>query len=167
MNTHILHHFFHLWPSEPEAVHGRASDHDEDLPNEHFARTLMNHPDFKAYVAKNGYHFTCALADYVTKHHLENADGTKHNWTSSQVKSALEAAGMTENPLHMTWGDAAYLANWFYSDEYPDYLKTETDVIKRTYKAAQDPDGYEGMTFSRFLSDVVGHQMSFDWAAFI
>ena len=160
MNHHIL----HLSPSSSEAYH--AEPHAEDLPNEHFARTLMNHPDFKAYVAKNGYHFICALADYVTKHHLENADGTKHNWTSSQVKSALEAAGMTENPLHMTWGDAAYLANWFYSDEYPDYLKTETDVIKRTYKAAQDPDGYEGMTFARWLSDVVGHQLSIDWKSY-
>lgn len=165
MNPIIVHHIIHN--SSSSAREASYAEHQDELPNEHFARTLMNHPDFKAYVAKNGYHFTCSLADHITKHHLENADGTKHNWTSSQVKAALEAASMTENPLHMTWGDAAYLANWFYSDEFPDYLKTETDVIKRTYKAAQDPDGYEGMTFSRFLSDVVGHQMSIDWAAFI
>lgn len=167
MNPIIVHHIIHNSSSSDREASYAERHHDEDLPNEHFARSLMNHPDFKAYVAKNGYHFTCALADYVTKHHLENADGTKHNWTSSQVKSALESAGMKDNPLNMTWGDAAYLANWFYSDEFPDYLKTETDVIKRTYKAAQDPDGYEGMTFSRFLSDVVGHQLEIDWAAFI
>ncbi|CAJ0592261.1 unnamed protein product [Cylicocyclus nassatus] len=63
----------------------------------------------------------------------------------------------------MTWGDAAFLANWYYSDEYPDYLKTETDVIKRTYKAAQDPDGYEGMTFARWLSDIIGKEIEIDW----
>ena len=130
---------------------------------EKFAKQLMNADDFLAYIQKHGYHFTPSLADYVTKQHMTNADGTTHNWTTAQVKSALEAAGMNDNPLNMTWGDAAYLANWFYSDEYPDYLKTEADVIKRTYRAAQDPDGYEGMTFARWLSDVVGHQLSIDW----
>lgn len=163
MNTHILHHFFHLAsPSQSEAYHA-----EQDHLHEHFARTLMIHPDYIAYIDAHGYHFTPALADHVTKHHIENADGTTHNWTTAQVQAALEAAGMKNNPLNMTWGDAAYLANWYYSDEYPDYLKTETDVIKRTYKAAQDPDGYEGMTFMRFLSDVVGHELTIDWAAFL
>lgn len=156
MNPIILHHI----------IQGSSSTHD-DLPNEHFARTLMNHPDFKAYVAKHGYHFTPELADHITKHHLTNADGTTHNWTTEQVKSAIEAAGMKDNPLNMTWGDAAYLANWFYSDEFPDPLTTEAAVLKRTHHAIIDPDGYEGMTFSRFLSDVVGHQLEIDWASFI
>lgn len=166
MHPFIIHHILHLAsPSCSEAYHAeRKQDHH---PYDHFARTLMTHPDYLAYVDAHGYHFTPALADHVTKHHIENADGTTHNWTTAQVKSALEAAGMKQNPLNMTWGDAAYLANWYYSDEYPDYLKTETDVIKRTYKAAQDPDGYEGMTFMRFLSDVVGHSIDLDWASFI
>lgn len=163
MNLHTKLHILNF--SNEDGSHdihlSREASH--SLHWEKFAKQLMNADDFLAYVAKNGYHFTPSLADCVTKHHIENADGTKHNWTTAQVKAALEAAGMTENPLHMTWGDAAYLANWFYSDEFPDYLKTETDVIKRTYKAAQDPDGYEGMTFSRWLSDVVGHQLSIDW----
>ena len=162
MHPIIVHHILHMSPSCREAYNAET-----DTPNEHFARTLMTHPDFKAYVAQHGYHFTPSLADHVTKHHMTNTDGTTHNWTTAQVQSALEAAGMKQNPLNMTWGDAAYLANWFYSDEYPDYLKTEADVIKRTYRAAQDPDGYEGMTFMRFLSDVVGHHLDIDWASFV
>lgn len=79
----------------------------------------------------------------------------------------MEAAGMTNNPLGMTWGDAAYLANWYYSDEYPDVLTNETAVIRRTYKAAQDPDGYEGMTFARWLSDVVANEWVIDWTDFM
>ena len=53
------------------------------------------------------------------------------------------------------------------SDEFPDILKTETDVIKRAYRAAQDPDGYEGMTFARWLSDVVAQEWHIDWAAYM
>lgn len=138
----------------------------DTLQLEKFAKLLMNADDYLAYIRKNGYHFTPTLADTVTQQ-LVNADGSKHHWTTSQVKSALEAAGMKDNPLKMTWGDAAYLANWFYSDEYPDYLKTETDVIKRTCKAIKDPDGYEGMTFARWLSDVVMRQWPIDWAAYM
>lgn len=133
---------------------------------EKFAKQLMNADDYLAYIQKHGYHFTPSLADYVTKHHMINADGTKHNWTTAQVQAAMEAAGMKQNDLNLNWADAAYLANWYYSDEYPDYLKTETDVIKRTYKAANDPDGYEGMTFACWLSDVVGHQLDIDWKQF-
>lgn len=138
----------------------------QTLKWEKFARQLMNAPDFLAYIQKNGYHFTCALADTVTLQ-LKNADKSSHHWTSAQVRAAMEAAGMTANPLNMTWGDAAFLANWYYSDEFPDILKTETDVIKRAYRAAQDPDGYEGMTFARWLSDVVAQEWHIDWAAYM
>lgn len=134
---------------------------------EKFARQLMNADDFLAYIEKNGYHFTSQLADHVTKNYMKNADGSGHNWTSAQVKGAMEASGMTSNPLNMTWGDAAYLANWYYSDEYPDVLPNETAVIRRAYRAAQDPDGYEGMTFARWLSDVVANEWSIDWIAFM
>ena len=144
-----------------------AEEAAETLHWEKFARQLMQADDFVAYVKKNGYHFTCKLADYVTRRHLKNADGTEHNWTSAQVKGAMEAAGMTNNPLGMTWGDAAYLANWYYSDEYPDVLTNETAVIRRAYKAAQDPDGYEGMTFARWLMDVIANEWDIDWTAFM
>lgn len=153
MNYHIL----------KKHINRQAATETEGRGNERFARELMNSEAFKAYVGKNGYHFTCGLADYVTKHHLKNADGSKHNWTSAQVKAAMEAAGMKENGLNMTWGDAAYLANWYYSDEYPEVIGTERGCIERAYMAAQDPDGYEGMTFSRWLSDVVGHGWEIDW----
>lgn len=133
---------------------------------EKFAKQLMNADDFLAYIHKNGYHFTPTLADTVSLH-LKNADGSTHHWTTEQVKTALNSAGMKENPLNFTWGDAAFLANWIYSDEFPDPLATETAVLKRTYKAIQDPDGYEGMTFARWLSDVVAKEWHIDWSAYM
>lgn len=164
MNHHILRHI--LDADGAQAVHSKDEAR-HAVRWEKFARQLMQADDFLAYIEKNGYHFTCKLADYVTKRHLKNADGTSHNWTTAQVKGAMEAAGMTNNPLGMTWGDAAYLANWYYSDEYPDVLNNETAVIRRAYNAAQDPDGYEGMTFARWLSDVVANEWTIDWLDFM
>lgn len=167
MHPIIIHHILHGSPSVAEAYHAGQEPEPDHLSNEHFARNLMSHPDFLAYIHAHGYHFTPELADHVTRHHLVNADGSSHHWTTAQVQSALQAAGMKDKPLNMTWGDASFLANWFYSDEYPDTLSSESAVIRRTYRAAQDPDGYEGMTFSRWLSDVIGHRINIDWASFV
>lgn len=133
---------------------------------EEFARALMIGDGFRRYVENHGYHFTPELADEVTTLYMENADGTLHHWTAEQVKNAMIAAGMRNNPLRMTWGDAAYLANWYYSDEYPEEIGTENGCIERAYKAAQDPDGYEGMTFIRWLGDVVGKRIRIEWERF-
>lgn len=167
MHPIVIHHVFHGSPSVAEAYHAGQEKEPSHLSNEDFARSLMSHPDFLAYIKRHGYHFTPELADYVTRNHLINTDGSRHNWTTSQVKTAMETAGMKANLLHMTWGDASYLANWYYSDEYPDILTSEPAVIRRAYRAAQDPDGYEGMTFYRWLSDVVGHGLEIDWKSFL
>lgn len=163
MNTYSKLHML----AHPNSTPAPTEHTEENLKWEVFARDLMTDPHFLAYINKHGYHFTPALADHVTKHYIRNADGTEHNWTTAQVQAAMESAGMKQNMLNLNWADAAYLANWFYSDEYPDYLKTESDVIKRTHKAANDPDGYEGMTFARWLSDAVGHRIDLDWSKYI
>lgn len=133
-------------------------------PSEAFARALMSHPDFLAYIHKHGYHFTAALADFATKL-MTNDDGSTHNWTTAQVQSAMQSAGMKNNPLNATWGDAAYLANMHYADKYPDIFSSETACIKAAYKDLNDKDGYEGITFYRWLADVVGKQLVVDWTA--
>lgn len=133
---------------------------------EHFARQLMTDPHFLAYIDKHGYHFTPALADHITRNYMQNADGSEHNWTTAQVQSAMEQYGMTQNDLKLNWADAAYLANWYYSDEYPEFLTSEKACITRAYRAANDPDGYEGMTFARWLSDAVGHRIDIDWQSY-
>lgn len=136
----------------------------DDLPLTTTANDIMEAEDFRQYVSQNGYHFTDKLADYVTKHHLINADGTTHNWTSEQVKEAL--ANET-NPLHHTWGDAAYLANWIYSDLVPTPYRTESEVIEATKRQLKDKDGYEGMIFMRWLSDLIGRKQNIEWSEFL
>lgn len=136
----------------------------DELPLTQSANDIMEAEDFRQYIAQNGYHFNCKMADFVTRHHLINADGTKHNWTSEQVKAAL----MDEsNPLNHTWGDAAYLANWIYSDQYPMPYRTETEVLDATKRMLKDPDGYEGMVFMRWLADLIGRRENVEWAEYL
>lgn len=139
---------------------------EDDDSWEKFARQLMTDDDFLSYIKVHGYHFTPKLADHITKHYMTNADGSSHNWTTEQVKEAMQSAGMKQNDLNLNWADAAYLANWYYSDEYPEFLTNEKACITRAFRAANDPDGYEGMTFARWLSDAVGHRIELDWACY-
>lgn len=160
MNTLTLLNLVQQSPAHEQHCSGSTSP----TPSEAFARSLMSHPDFLAYIHKNGYHFTPSLADFATKL-MTNDDGTSHNWTTAQVQTAMQSAGMKNNPLNATWGDAAYLANMHYADKYPDILSSETACIKSAYKDLNDKDGYEGITFYRWLADVVGKQLSVDWVA--
>lgn len=136
----------------------------DELPLTQSANDIMQAEDFRQYISENGYHFNCKLADYVTKHHLVNADGTQHNWTSEQVKAAVKDE---PNMLHHTWGDAAYLANWIYSDNVPAPYSTEAEVLSATKRYLKDPDGYEGMVFMRWLTDMIGRHQNVEWSEFL
>lgn len=126
---------------------------------------LMSAKGYSEYVKKHGYHFTDALAEHVSKM-MENANGQQHTWTTSQVKKSMESLGLTI-PSHVTHGDAAYLANMYYADLYPDPLKDEASCLRAAYKVANDPDGYEGMIFCRWTADAIGKAIKLDWEKFV
>lgn len=136
-----------------------------DLPYEKAANALMSAKGYLEYVKKHGYHFTDALAEYASKM-MQNANGQQHSWTTAQVKKTMESLGLTI-PSSVTAGDAAYLANMYYADLYPDPLKDEASCLRAAYKVANDPDGYVGMVFCRWTADLIGKATRVDWEKFI
>lgn len=135
-----------------------------DLQHKHPVNAFTSTKSYLEYVKKHGYHFTDALAEYASKS-MKNASGQPHLWTVSQVKKSMESLGL-DIPSHVTHGDAAYLANMFYADLYPDPLKDEVSCFKAAYKMANDPDGYDGMTFCRWIADIANKEISIDWENF-
>lgn len=136
-----------------------------DLPYEKAANALMSAQGYLNYVEKHDYHFTDMLADHVTKM-MENADGSSHNWTTAQVKTAIAGVGV-KIPESVTWGDVAYLANMYYADLYPEVLKDEASCLKAAVKIANDKDGYKGMVFCRWTADVIGKAVKLNWEEFV
>lgn len=120
---------------------------------------------FNKYIAKHGYHFTDSLAEHASKD-MVNISGQAHTWAPPQVKRAMDSAGHAL-PAHTTTGDVAYLANMYYADFYPDPLKDESSCIKAAYRIANDPDGYEGMPFCRWLMDIAKKKVDIDWEKFM
>ena len=120
--------------------------------------------DYQAYKEKHGMHFSDNMAMWASAH-MVNAAGKEHGWSVDDVKSAFKALGF-EKPEKCTWGDATYLANMYYADFMP-MLKAETDAVKMAYYAMKDPDGYEGMAFNRYTSDIMSKNVDVPWSKLI
>lgn len=133
--------------------------------NKHVANALESVDGYSRYIEKHGCHFTDALAEHASKM-MVNANGQIHSWTTSQVKKSMDGLGLII-PANVTLGDVTYLANMFYADLYPDPLRDEASCLKAAYHIATDPDGYEGMAFYRWTTDVIKKAVKIDWDKFI
>lgn len=122
---------------------------------------------YDKYVEKHGLHFCKSLAEHVINC-MENQNGTPHKWSIDQVKTAVLSVTSSCNFKHkVTDADMAYLANMYYSDFYPDVMDAETDCIKAAIKIANDPDGYEGQAFCRWVADVMASHKHIEWEKYI
>lgn len=119
------------------------------------------HCYYKEYIEKHGYHFSDKLAEHASDM-LKNADGSKHTWKASEVEQALKQLAFIQ-PGNATIGDLTYLANMYYSDFYPEVLKSENDCIKAAVATARDSDGYEGMAFKRWMFDTEERKHKIDF----
>lgn len=106
----------------------------------------------KCYTDRYGYHFTDALANAASDM-MVNSNGKTHKWTPEQVEKTMKLYGLN-NRGKCTLGDLTYLANMAYADLYPTVLKDEVSCLRYANAVANDPDGYDGMPFNRWISDM-------------
>ena len=106
---------------------------------------------YQKYTEKYGLHFSKAIQEYASKE-MENADGTKHTWTSDQITNVLKTFGLTFSSTS-TIDDITYTANMAYADFYPDILD-EHNCVKYAIAVANDKDGYEGIQVCRWIADI-------------
>ena len=63
--------------------------------------------------------------------------------------------------------DALYAANMCKADYYGRSIKTEADLVQFVKDTVDDPDGYDGMVFTRFYADCIGSGTPIDWEAML
>ena len=59
--------------------------------------------------------------------------------------------------------DAVYVANMCRADFFGKSIKDEGALVQYVIDTINDPDGYEGMVFTRFYADCVGSGTPIDW----
>ncbi len=117
------------------------------------------------YISTYGLHFTDDLCKHASGK-MVNDNGTEHTWNTDDVQAAMDRLGYTK-PAGSTIADITYTANMCYADFYGTVINTEDDCIKYAMSVANDKDGYEGIQFCRWLTDVEHKQSKIDWEKFI
>ena len=120
---------------------------------------------YKKYQRLFGPHFTKELCNFAVSM-MEDENGPITPFTKQEVEGKLNAYGikLKYNKLY----DFVYVANMckadFLGSAVPNDDQHLCEYIK---KVVDDPDGYDGQVFNRWLSDVEGMHIPVDWSEFV
>lgn len=120
---------------------------------------------YRKYLRLYGPHFTKELCDFAVSL-MKDDKGEITPITKKQLEEKLKAQNITlqYDVMH----DAVYVANMCKADylgiAMPDSDYNLCMYVKRTI---DDPDGYDGQPFNRWLSDIEGMHVPIDWSEFV
>ena len=120
---------------------------------------------FRKYQRLYGPHFTKELCNFAVSM-MENDNGNITPITKQELEDKLKAQNIELNYNKLY--DAVYVANMCKADylgnAVPDNDYNLCMYVKDTI---DDPDGYDGQPFNRWLSDIKGMHVPVDWSEFV
>ena len=120
---------------------------------------------YKQYLKTYGPHFTKKLCDFAVSM-MENDKGSITPFTKNEVDQKLTITGtkLEYNKLH----DYIYVANMCKADFLGESVPNDDIHLCKYIKGViDDPDGYDGQVFNRWISDMEGMRIPIDWSDFI
>lgn len=115
------------------------------------------------YLDNYGYHFSKKSADSAVEK-MTNADANpeKHkHYTEEQVRSIMKQYNISVK--NDKGYDLYYVFNMFYSDYYPEGMKTEQEIAKNVKLYLDDPDGYDERAFTEYYAKCMRMGMPLLW----
>lgn len=137
------------------------------------ANNLLNYlvpQDMEQYLSFNGHHFNKLLCDFAVSQmeRKDKATGAMKKivpMTLNEMKSLLEKYKITIENNDMY--DALYVANMVKADFFGTSIEDEQHMAKYIEDVICDPDGYDGLVFTRFLADCMGRGTVIFWEQYI
>lgn len=120
---------------------------------------------YKKYQKLYGPHFTKDLCNFAVSL-MEDQNGPIQPFTKQEIEDKLNAFGikLEYNKLY----DFVYVANMCKADFLGKAVPNDDQKLCQFIKAViDDPDGYDGQVFYRWLSDVEGMHIPVDWSEFV
>lgn len=114
------------------------------------------------YLEFNGWHFNKRMCEWATSQMYQMKDGKKVKLkaiTKEQLEKLVETYKI-DIPFSY---DALYIANMCKADFLGDSIKDEEALAHYVSNVIQDPDGYDGMPFTRFYADCIGSGTPIPW----
>lgn len=120
---------------------------------------------YKKYQRLYGPHFTKELCDFAVSL-MQTDKGIIEPITKSQLEEKMKAQG-----IHLDYNqmyDAVYVANMCKADYLGDAVPdNDYNLCMYVKKTIDDPDGYDGQPFNRWMSDIQGMHIPVDWSEFV
>ena len=104
-----------------------------------------------AYLSYYGYHFSPAMARWAVEHMVPRNGGRMKMMDKEAVEKLLADRDIDFRAAK--GHDLVYLANMVVADRWGSSVKDEDPLALAIRDEMDDPDGYDGMAFSRFLAD--------------
>lgn len=120
---------------------------------------------YRKYQRLYGPHFTKELCDFAVSL-MADDKGPIEPITKQQLEEKLKAQNikLEYDKLY----DAVYVANMCKADYLGNAVpQNDYNLCMYVKKTIDDPDGYDGQPFNRWLSDVVGMHIPVDWSEFV
>lgn len=120
---------------------------------------------YRKYQRLYGPHFTKELCSFAVSL-MEDKNGYITPITKQQLEEKLKAQNITleYNQLY----DAVYVANMCKADYIGDAVPdNDYNLCMYVKKTIDDPDGYDGQPFNRWMSDIEGMHVPVDWSEFV
>jgi len=116
------------------------------------------------YLSMYGWHFSKRMCEWASSKMYKSVGGRKEYiepYTKEKLDSMLGAYGIR---LQNAKGyDAVYIANMCKADFLGSSIKSEDALVFYVKDVIDDPDGYEGMPFTRFYADCIGSGTPIPW----
>ena len=135
--------------------------------------TLMNYlipEEMQQYLSFYGHHFNKKLCDFAVSgmEREDKVSGIVKRITPMTMKELQELlerhkVNVENNEMY----DALYLANMIKADFLGSSIEDEAHLVKYIEDTLCDPDGYEGMVFTRYLADCSGKGVVIFWELMI
>lgn len=117
------------------------------------------------YLAQNGWHFNKKMCNWATSKMRKKDAAGKSVKISPYTKEDVDNVLTRNNvKLENDWGyDAVYVANMCIADFLGSSILDESRMAQYIKNVIDDPDGYEGMVFTRFYADCIGSGHPIMW----
>lgn len=116
------------------------------------------------YLSIYGWHFSKKMCEWAASRMYKDVNGKKE-YIIPYTKESLDA-------LLKRWNiklekevayDAVYIANMCKADFLGSSVRTEDLLAKYVKDVIDDPDGYDGLPFTRFYADCIGSGTPISW----
>jgi hypothetical protein len=111
-----------------------------------------------------GWHFSKKMCDWATSNMYKTVSGAKRYIVPIEKEAVDNLLANHNISLRNSKGyDYVYIANMVLADFMGSSIKGELEQAKYIRDVIDDPDGYDGLPFTRFYADCIGSGTPIMW----